>query len=145
LKDALPVEEDKLLVRFQTPAPEKGLLLSRIHPFVESLASYVLDTSLDPLGQSVAAAARHADRSGLDSHNTLASAPSHASDRDSERSGISATGRDANLLAFEGAPSQAPLAGAGSSGESLARSAHGNIAPEQIRDFSSTSSTECLI
>src|ERR1035437_5087469 len=54
LKDSLPVEEEKLLVRFQTPAPDKGLLLSRIHPFVESLAGYVLDTALDPLAQSVA-------------------------------------------------------------------------------------------
>ena len=125
LRDALPVEEEKLLVRFQTPAPEKGILLSRIHPFVESLASYVLGYLVGPTwkecGQSVR---RHADRSGLDSHNTAASPSSHASDRDSERSGVSAPGRGRESSGLRGSTESRPLAGARSSGMSLACSTH---------------------
>lgn len=39
---------------FQTTASGRQLLLTRTHPVVEGVASYVLDTALDPLGQGMA-------------------------------------------------------------------------------------------
>ena len=53
LRDALGVE--RIRGRFQLPLREGELYLSRTHPLVEGLASYVLDTALDPLGLPVAA------------------------------------------------------------------------------------------
>jgi hypothetical protein len=40
--------------RFELPVQEGELYLSRTHPLVESLATYVLDTALDPLADGVA-------------------------------------------------------------------------------------------
>jgi superfamily II DNA or RNA helicase len=40
--------------RFEEPVDEKTLLLSRTHPVVEGLASWVIDTALDPIDDSEA-------------------------------------------------------------------------------------------
>jgi superfamily II DNA or RNA helicase len=53
LRDVLPVT-DKVVARFVSPVEEEELLLTRTHPFVERLASYTMDTALDPLMQGVA-------------------------------------------------------------------------------------------
>ena len=136
LKDALPVEDEKLLVRFQTPAPEKGLLLSRIHPFVESLASYVLDTSLDPLGRSVASRCGVMRTEAVSTRTTLLLLR-HRMHLIVTRSGqeFPLLAEDANLLAFEGAPSHALWLEPDQAERLLLVAPTGNIAPEQIRDF----------
>lgn len=41
--------------RFEEPVDEKTLLLSRTHPIVEGLASWIIDTALDPILDSAAA------------------------------------------------------------------------------------------
>jgi hypothetical protein len=43
-----------LTARFALPVREHEVYLSRTHPFVEGLATYVMDTALDPLTESVA-------------------------------------------------------------------------------------------
>jgi superfamily II DNA or RNA helicase len=136
LRDALPVEEEKLLVRFQTPAPEKGLLLSRIHPFVESLASYVLDTSLDPLAKSVASRCGAMRTEAVSTRTTLLLLR-HRMHLIVTRSGqdFPLLAEDANLLAFEGAPNQARWLERDQAERLLLAAPTGNIAPEQIRDF----------
>ncbi|WP_322489063.1 helicase-related protein [Chloroflexus sp.] len=53
LKDATGVAET-LTTRCALPVAEGEVYLSRTHPFVEGLASYVLESALDPLGASVA-------------------------------------------------------------------------------------------
>lgn len=40
--------------RFEEPVDEKTILLSRTHPVVEGLSSWVMDTALDPIADSVA-------------------------------------------------------------------------------------------
>ena len=40
--------------RFTLPVPDKVLYLSRTHPLVEALATYTMDTALDPLQEGVA-------------------------------------------------------------------------------------------
>jgi superfamily II DNA or RNA helicase len=136
LKDALPVDGDQLLVRFQTPAPEKGILLSRIHPFVESLASFVLDTSLDPLGKSVASRCGVMRTEAVSTRTTLLLLR-HRMHLIVARSGqeFPLLAEDANLLAFEGAPTQAHWLESDQAERLLLASPTGNIAPEQIRDF----------
>jgi len=46
--------QTKFKARFELPLNEGELLLSRTHPLVEGLATYVMDTALDPLGEGVA-------------------------------------------------------------------------------------------
>ncbi|OAN45151.1 ATP-dependent helicase [Chloroflexus islandicus] len=53
LKDATGVAET-LAARCTLPVADGEVYLSRTHPFVEGLASYVLESALDPLGASVA-------------------------------------------------------------------------------------------
>jgi len=45
---------DSFVARFEPPAEEGQLLLTRTHPVVESLASHVMDTALDPAVKSIA-------------------------------------------------------------------------------------------
>ena len=53
LKDAIASEES-FRATFTLPAQENVTYLSRTHPYVEGLASHVLDCALDPLAKSVA-------------------------------------------------------------------------------------------
>jgi hypothetical protein len=136
LKDALPVDEEKLLVRFQTPAPEKGLLLSRIHPFVESLAGYVLDTALDPLANSVASRCGVIRTESVSTRTTLFLLR-HRMHLIVNRGGqdYPLLAEDADLLAFEGAPDQARWLDREKAEQLLLAAPTGNVVPEQIRMF----------
>ena len=46
--------ESQLKARFELPAPDNVTYLSRTHPIVEGLATYTMDTALDPLLDAVA-------------------------------------------------------------------------------------------
>jgi hypothetical protein len=45
---------DEIKARFELPVDEGTIYLNRTHPIVESLSTYVMNTSLDPLLQGVA-------------------------------------------------------------------------------------------
>jgi hypothetical protein len=47
-------DENTFIARFDLPVKDSELYLSRTHPLVEGLATYVMDTALDPLGQGLA-------------------------------------------------------------------------------------------
>ncbi len=136
LKDALPVEEEKLLVSFQSPAPDKGILLSRIHPFVESLAGYVLDTALDPLGKSVASRCGVIRTEAVSTRTTLLLLR-HRMHLIVNRGGqdYPLLAEDADLLAFEGAPDQAKWLERDQAELLLQAAPTGNVVPEQVRSF----------
>jgi superfamily II DNA or RNA helicase len=44
------LKSQNLSLKFALPVGEKQLLVTRTHPFVENLASYLLESALDPLG-----------------------------------------------------------------------------------------------
>ncbi len=52
LRDAIGREETRLAIRYELPIRSDELYLNRTHPVVEGLASWVLDSSLDPLGEA---------------------------------------------------------------------------------------------
>jgi len=60
LKDALGIQgggnelPDEFAARFELPAGDREVYLSRTHPFVSGLASYVVDAALDELGDATA-------------------------------------------------------------------------------------------
>lgn len=53
LREALG-HHKRFTARFKLPVNEGELYLSRTHPVIEGLASYVLDTALDPAGEGIA-------------------------------------------------------------------------------------------
>jgi len=53
LRDAI-ANGRQIKARFSLPVKEKEIYLSRTHPIVEGLASYIVDTALDPQTESVA-------------------------------------------------------------------------------------------
>ena len=136
LRDALPVEEDQVLVRFQAPAPEKGFLLTRIHPFVESLASFVLDTALDPLAKGIASRCGVIRTESVTTRTTLLLLR-HRMHLILTREGkeYPMLAEDSDLLAFAGAPDQAQWLSREDAEKLLEASPSGNVAPEQVRDF----------
>lgn len=139
LKDVLPVDQSQLLVRFQAPVPDKGLLLSRIHPFVESLASYVLDTALDPLSNSVASRCGVMRTEAVTTRTTLLLLR-HRMHLIVNRNGrdYPLLAEDADLLAFEGAPDQPRWLEREHAERLLLAAPTGNVVPEQVRDFLQT-------
>ena len=53
LRDVLG-DVEQLTARFELPLREGETLLTRTHPVIEGLASYMMDAALDPLGEGVA-------------------------------------------------------------------------------------------
>lgn len=62
---------DKFKARFELPVPEGVLHLQRTHPLVESVASYAMDTALDPQTKSVARRAGVIRTNAVDQRTTL--------------------------------------------------------------------------
>ncbi|MER3410724.1 MAG: ATP-dependent helicase, partial [Thermoleophilia bacterium] len=135
--DALgPGLDRRLRLRFELPAREGEVYLARTHPIVEGLASYVLDTALDPL-QDGAARRAGAIRTGrVERRTTLVlvrfrhEVTSEAKDAERRR-----LAEEARLLAFAGPPEQAQWLSQEEAEALLDASPDANIAPDQARDF----------
>ncbi|MDP9438446.1 MAG: DEAD/DEAH box helicase, partial [Actinomycetota bacterium] len=55
VKDALGTDgTNRITAKFELPVKDGEVYLSRTHPIIEGLASHVMDTALDPLGESEA-------------------------------------------------------------------------------------------
>ncbi|EKD68683.1 MAG: hypothetical protein ACD_47C00488G0002, partial [uncultured bacterium] len=54
LRDHLQIDDKAINVGFEYPAPKNVTYLTRTHPLVEGLATYVMDASLDKLSDAVA-------------------------------------------------------------------------------------------
>ena len=55
VKDAIGANgTERISARFELPVKDDEVYLSRTHPIIEGLASHVMDTALDPLGESEA-------------------------------------------------------------------------------------------
>ena len=55
VKDAIGANgTDRITAKFELPVKDGEVYLSRTHPIIEGLASHVMDTALDPLGESEA-------------------------------------------------------------------------------------------
>lgn len=54
LKDVLDLDKDRFEATFALPLKDKEIYLTRTHPLVENLATYVMDTALDGADDSIA-------------------------------------------------------------------------------------------
>ena len=107
LRDVLG-NRDHFDARFELPVPDGVLHLQRTHPLVESLASYVMDTALDPIAESVAKRAGVIRSRAVERRTTLflVRFRFHIVRKTSEEE-MPLLAEDCQILAFQGSPQSA--------------------------------------
>lgn len=135
LKDVLGVP-DRLDVRFELPVGDKVIYLARTHPLVEGLATYVLDTSLDPLARGIARRAG-ALRTRAVARRTTLLLVRYRYDIVTRRNATqhSQLAEEVRLLAFEGSPMDAVWLEEQDAQRLLDATPDANVLPEQARQF----------
>jgi hypothetical protein len=132
LRDLLSTASDQVRARFELPVKDGETYLSRTHPLVEGLGSYVLDTALDPQLEGIARRAG-AIRTRAVARRTTALLLRFRHDvvrttRDHERRLLA---EEAGVVAFGGAPASAEWLTDDAAEALLSASPDANIASEQ--------------
>jgi superfamily II DNA or RNA helicase len=131
---------ERFEARFERPIEEGQLLLTRTHPLVEGLATYVMDTTLDPLGESVAQRCGVIRTRAVERRATalLVRFRYHLLTR-REVAGqvqdLPLLAEDCRVLAFAGSPQNAEWLDEEQAEALLQATPDANIAPEQATDF----------
>jgi len=136
LRDLLGTSvKDELRVRFELPAGDGVTYLERTHPIVEGLASFVLDTALDPIHDGVARRAGAIRTRAVD-RRTTALLVRFRFDVITRRAGGERPllAEECRLVAFEGAPEDAEWLDDASAQALLDAEPDANVAPEQARE-----------
>lgn len=127
---------ERFTARFELPVKEGQLYLTRMHPVVEGMASYVMDSALDPVGNGVARRAGAIRTSKVTTRTTvlLIRLRYHIITRtaEDERQMLA---EDVQLVAFEGAPHQATWIDSARAEELLLARPDANIHPAQATNF----------
>lgn len=134
LREALGGVE-KLEARFELPIRDEQVLLTRTHPVIEGLATFVMDTTLDPLGGGPARRCGVIRTAQVAKRTTalIVRARYHIlTTRGGDERPLLA--EECLTLAFAGAPDKAEWLDEDSAEELLAATPAGNIAPEQASD-----------
>ena len=129
-------EKRQIRAGFQLPVPDGVVFLDRTHPFVEGLATYVMDTALDPVEDGVATRTGAIRTSAVSTLTTLLLVRNRfhiVSGRGDEERTLLA--EDVQLLAFEGVPASASWLESSQADELLNAQPTGNIAPGQASGF----------
>jgi superfamily II DNA or RNA helicase len=130
-------EATTLTARFELPVPDGVTYLSRTHPLVEGLAGYVVDTTLDPHLDAVAKRTGAMRTSAVETRTTLLlvriryDIVTHRR----EENDHAQIAEESLTLAFEGAAHSASWLGEEKLPRLLDATPHGNVPPEQARDF----------
>ncbi|MBO0797948.1 MAG: ATP-dependent helicase, partial [Blastocatellia bacterium] len=138
LREAIDLDDrhPRFEARFEMPVKEGQLYLNRTHPLVAGLATHVLDTALDPLGQSIARRCG-AIRTGHIARRTtllLTRFRFHIIARRGDEE-YPLLAEDCRLFAFAGAPQNAEWQDSAEAERLLDASPSANITPEQAADF----------
>jgi hypothetical protein len=127
----------KFKARFELPVRDDELYLSRTHPTVEGLATYVMDTALDPVEESVARRCGVIRTSRVSRRTTLLLLRLRfhiITQRGTEEQALLA--EDCQLLAFAGSPGNAEWLKDSQALEALQEAqSEANVYPEQARTF----------
>lgn len=131
LKEATGKKES-ITVRFELPIGNGEVYLNRTHPFVEGLATYVLDSALNPQSDSVARRCGVIRTRAVEKRTTLLllRLRHHIITRRGERE-IPLLVEECALLAFAGAPEQAEWLDEAAAEALLNARADANIGPDQ--------------
>ncbi|MCL4733114.1 DEAD/DEAH box helicase [Patescibacteria group bacterium] len=135
LREAIGNRE-QFTAKFELPVKDEQLYLSRTHPIVEGMASYVMDSALDPIGNGVARRSGAIRTSKVDTRTTvlLIRLRYHIITRtaEDERQMLA---EDVQLVAFEGAPDNATWLDSDWAEELLLADPDENIHADQAATF----------
>jgi superfamily II DNA or RNA helicase len=125
----------ELRARFELPVGDGVMYLERTHPIVEGLASYVLDTALDPIHDGVARRAGAIRTRAVDRRTTALLVRFRfdviTKRRDEERRLLA---EECRLVAFAGAPDASDWLDDATAQALLDAEPDANVAPEQARE-----------
>lgn len=135
LKEATGIAKS-VTVRFELPVGDGEIYLSRTHPFVEGLATYVMDSALDPQAESIARRCGVIRTKVVDKRTTLLLLRFRyhiiTRQRDVETPLLA---EECVLLAFAGAPERAEWLDANAAEKLLYARAGANTPPDQAQHF----------
>jgi hypothetical protein len=134
LRDVLGVE--KIVARYELPVRDEEVLLTRTHPIVEGLATYVMDAALDPLGQGPARRCGAIRTSQVSKRTTvlLIRARYHIVKTEGDQA-QPLLAEECLTLAFASAPDNAEWLDESGADQLLRARPDGNINPEQASEF----------
>lgn len=146
--------KDKFAARFELPVQDGQVYLSRTHPIIEGLATYVMDTALDPIGEAIARRCGVIRTSKVEKRTTLLLVRlryhiitsrgnrewgvGNRHERDSQfptHDSLQLLAEDCQLLAFAGSPEKAQWLDSSTAEELLLAQPDANVHAEQARDF----------
>lgn len=130
--------------RFELPVAAGQLYLNRTHPIVEGLATYVMDTALDPVGEGVARRCGVIRTHQVERRTTILLVRFRyhlITKRQDEDYPLLA--EDCQLLAFAGSPQNAQWLDDEAAQALLQAKPDGNIYPEQAVSFLSSARVPC--
>jgi hypothetical protein len=135
LRDALTVDRH-LLVRFEPPTKAGELLLTRTHPIVEGLASFLLDTALDSQLDGVARRCGTIRTRSVSRRTTvlLLRLRYHIITRQGDQE-HPLLAEDCMTVAFEGSPANPTWLDRSHAEALLATTPDANIQPDQAAEF----------
>jgi superfamily II DNA or RNA helicase len=139
LKDAIGGIE-KVTAKYELPVQEGQVYLSRTQPIVEGLASFVMDTALDPIGGGVARRCGVIRTSRVQKRTTLllVRLRYHIITRRGRGDKVTESpllAEDCQLLAFTGSPQNAEWLDSQVAEELLLAQPEANIQPDQATHF----------
>lgn len=128
--------EGRLTARFELPVSDGVVYLNRTHPFVEGLATYVMDTALDPIAESVAKRCGVIRTKIVTRRTTLMLVRFryHIVTRHGE-SEQPLLAEDSGMIAFRGSPERADWLEQATAEQLLALRADANTMPDQAQHF----------
>lgn len=136
LKDMVGEDHIGFKAAFSLPKPEGVKYLGRTHPFVENLASYIFNTTMDPILESMASRCGVIRTKAVDKRTTLILLRLRFHIITRKKGGESQLlAEDCLLTAFSGSPEKAEWLNKESAEELLSAEPAGNITPEQASQF----------
>ena len=128
---------DTIKARFELPVGKDTLYLSRTHPVVESLASYCMDTALDPQADSVARRCGVIRTKAVQRRTTLLLVRFryHIVTRREDQPPQPLLAEDCKVVGFTGSPESAEWIHRDAAEALLKASPDENVNPDQARDF----------
>jgi hypothetical protein len=138
LRDVLETPDNRQTfeAQFELPVEDRVLYLDRTHPIVEGLATYLLDTALDPIGDGMARRAGAIRTSAVTRRTTLLLVRFRydiVTRRGTDE--LTQLAEESRLLAFEGPPGNAEWLDESTAEVLLHADPDANILPEQAVTF----------
>ena len=127
---------DTLKTTFEFPPKDGVLYLTRTHPYVENLASFVLDSALDPTPETKARRCGAIRTRGVSTRTTLLLLRfRYHLMQDDVRGSRTFLAEDCQLMSFEGDPSDPKWLSHGDSEKLIHLKPHANVPSDQARHF----------